>query len=132
MGRGIALVFAYAGHHVTLIDFKPRASEAFDQLAAAAHAEISSTLTSLARLGLFEQTVVDVIAHRVTVVPDGQAGDALAGADVIFEGVPEVPELKRAALARASALAGPQPIIASTTSTILADDLAEEIGRAHV
>ena len=36
-------------------------------------------------------------------------------------------ELKRAVLARASALAGPQPIIASTTSTILADDLATAV-----
>ena len=33
-------------------------------------------------------------------------------------------ELKREALARASALAGPEPIIASTTSTILVDDLS--------
>ena len=43
---------------------------------------------------------------------------------MIFEGVPEVLELKREALARASALAGPRPIIASTTSTILVDDLS--------
>jgi 3-hydroxybutyryl-CoA dehydrogenase len=48
----------------------------------------------------------------------------LPAATVIFEGVPEVLELKREALARASALVGAAPIIASTTSTILADDLA--------
>jgi len=41
--------------------------------------------------------------------------------------VPEVLDLKREALARAAALAGPQPIIASTTSTILVDDLAGAI-----
>src|SRR4030095_5303752 len=50
-------------------------------------------------------------------------GDAL----VIFEGVPEVPDLKQEVLARISALAGPQPIIASTTSTILVDDLAAAV-----
>ena len=33
-------------------------------------------------------------------------------------------ESRRAALARASKLAGPKPIIASTTSTILVDDLS--------
>ena len=33
-------------------------------------------------------------------------------------------DVKRDVLARASALAGPRPIIASTTSTIVADDLA--------
>jgi 3-hydroxybutyryl-CoA dehydrogenase len=124
MGRGIAVVFAYAGHSVTVVDFKPRERADFERLAAAAREEIRNTLASLARLGLFDAHAVDTIARRVSVVPDVQAKDALPAAAVIFEGVPEVLELKREALARASALAGPQPIIASTTSTILADDLA--------
>ena len=124
MGRGIAVVFAYAGHEVAVVDFKPRAQAEFDQLAAAAHAEVRKTLLSLARFGLFEEQSVDAITRRVSVVPESQARNALPSAAVIFEGVPEVPELKREALARASALAGAQPIIASTTSTILADDLA--------
>jgi len=127
MGRGIALVFAYAGHEVTLIDFKPRATEAFERLAATALAEVRDTLTRLARLGLFAESAVDTIARRVSVTPEARAGDALVHAEVIFEGVPEVPELKREALARASALAGPAPIIASTTSTILADHLADAV-----
>jgi 3-hydroxybutyryl-CoA dehydrogenase len=46
---------------------------------------------------------------------------------VIFEGVPEVLDLKRDVLAAASRLAGSAPIIASTTSTILADDLAAAV-----
>ena len=29
MGRGIAVVFAFAGHDVTVIDFKPRAPDGF-------------------------------------------------------------------------------------------------------
>ena len=29
MGRGIAVVFAYAGHRVALVDFKPRDPAAF-------------------------------------------------------------------------------------------------------
>jgi 3-hydroxybutyryl-CoA dehydrogenase len=124
MGRGIALVFAYAGHNVTLVDFKPRATDAFERLATAALAEVRDTLRRLARLGLFAAAAVDTITRRVSVVPEARGGDPLAHAEVIFEGVPEVPELKREALARASALAGPAPIIASTTSTILADDLA--------
>jgi 3-hydroxybutyryl-CoA dehydrogenase len=41
--------------------------------------------------------------------------------------VPEVLDLKREALARASKLAGPKPIIASTTSTILVDDLSSAV-----
>jgi 3-hydroxybutyryl-CoA dehydrogenase len=124
MGRGIAVVFAYAGHEVTVVDFKPRAPADFERLAAAAQEEVRGTLTSLARFGLFAESAVDKIACRVSVVPDADAKDALPAASVIFEGVPEVLDLKREALARASALAGPRPIIASTTSTILADDLA--------
>jgi len=124
MGRGIAVVFAYAGHHVTVVDFKPRPPADFERLATAAQDEVRGTLRSLARFGLFDESAVETIARRVSVVPDAGAKDALPAATVVFEGVPEVLDLKREALERASALAGPEPIIASTTSTILADDLA--------
>ena len=124
MGRGIAVVFAYAGHDVAVVDFKPRGGQDFERLAASAKEEVRNTLSSLARFGLFDEAHVAAIAARVTVVAQCDAGAALSSAAVIFEGVPEVLELKREVLARASALAGPMPIIASTTSTILADDLA--------
>jgi 3-hydroxybutyryl-CoA dehydrogenase len=127
MGRGIAVVFAYAGHPVTIVDFKPRAPAAFAELAVQARDEVRGTLANLAGCGLFDAIEVDRIAARVTVVPQGEAEPALAAAAVVFEGVPEVLEHKRDALARASALAGPQPIIASTTSTILVDDLAGSV-----
>jgi 3-hydroxybutyryl-CoA dehydrogenase len=129
MGRGIAVVFAYAGHAVKVVDFKPRPRDAFDGLAKEAHAEIRQTLAALARVGLFAEDAIDAIAARVSVVPEREAGAALRSAAVIFEGVPEVLELKREALARASALAGPDPIIASTTSTILVDDLSGAVER---
>ncbi len=67
------------------------------------------------------------IAARVNVVPMAEAEDALRNAAVIFEGVPEVLDLKRDALAEASRLAGPEPIIASTTSTILVNDLSSAV-----
>ena len=127
MGRGIAMVFAYVGHPVSIVDFKPRAADAFGKLAAEAMADIRATLASLAHCGLFNASMVDAIAARVSVVPAAEAGAALSSAAVIFEGIPEVLDLKRAALARASALAGPQPIIASTTSTILVDDLSDAV-----
>src|SRR5262249_28372014 len=129
MGRGIAVVFAYAGHEVAVIDFKPRAKAEFEQLAAAARDEIHRTLSNLARFGLFDEKFVDTIIGRISVLSEAQAKDALSAAAVIFESVPEVLELKRTALAQASALAGSQPIIASTTSTILADDLASAIAQ---
>jgi 3-hydroxybutyryl-CoA dehydrogenase len=124
MGRGIAVVFAYAGHDVALIDCKPRAPTEFEGLADRAHEEIHTTLLDLARFELFDAAHVDAIASRVSVVAQGGAPAALSKSEVIFEGVPEVIELKREVLARASVLAGQGAIIASTTSTILADDLA--------
>ena len=124
MGRGIAVVFAYAGHDVTVVDFRPRTPEDFRQCRAQTLDEIRRTLASLASLGLFALTAVGTIAARVSVVPQAEAAAALATAAAIFEGVPEVLDVKRDTLARASALAGPRPIIASSTSTFLADDLA--------
>jgi 3-hydroxybutyryl-CoA dehydrogenase len=123
MGRGIAVVFAYAGHDVAVIDFKPRARRDFERLAAAVRREVRATLSSLASFGLFDERHVAAIAGRVALVPESAAPSALSSAAVIFEGVPEVLDLKRNVLARASGMAGPAPIIASTTSTILADDL---------
>jgi 3-hydroxybutyryl-CoA dehydrogenase len=127
MGRGIAVVFAYAGHEVAVVDFKPRAPAEFERLADEARHEIRATLQNLAWLGLFDQAHGDAIAARAKVVPEAAAASALSAAAVIFEGVPEVLALKREVLARASALAGPEPIIASTTSTILVDDLSGSV-----
>jgi 3-hydroxybutyryl-CoA dehydrogenase len=127
MGRGIAVVFAYAGHEVTIVDFKPRERADLAKLATEAMAEVRNTLAELATLGLFAAELVDPIAARVRVVGLDEAEAALAAATIIFEGVPEVRDLKREVLARASALAGPGPIVASTTSTILVDELASAV-----
>ena len=124
MGRGIAVAFAYAGHRVAIVDFKARNAEAFDALAEEALGEIQKTLMSLSRFDLLTSADVDQVMTRVRVMPEADAGAALRDAAIIFEGVPEVLDLKRDALAKASRLAGPGPIIASTTSTILVDDIS--------
>ena len=121
MGRGLAVVFAYAGHPVSLVDLKPR--EDAVAWAGAALAEIRGTLEMLVACGMIEAGDVERIAARIRVVPaDGLC--ALAEADVIFEGVPETLEAKQAAFATISAHARADAIIASTTSTILSDTLA--------
>jgi 3-hydroxybutyryl-CoA dehydrogenase len=63
------------------------------------------------------------------VAPESEAQATLSSADVIFEGVPEVLGLKHEALKHCSELAGPKPIIASTTSTILVDDLCSAVAQ---
>jgi 3-hydroxybutyryl-CoA dehydrogenase len=124
MGRGIAVAFAYAGHAVTMIDVKARSAEAFATLEAEALGEVRKTLASLARFGLLAEQDADAVVARVSVVPAQAMATALAGAGIVFEGVPEVVELKREVLAAASACVGPGIIIASTTSTILVDDIS--------
>jgi len=126
MARGIAVVFAYAGHGVRILDVKAREGTAYAETAAAVIAEVRRTLASLADFGLFAAAAVDDIAGLVSVAQEGQAAATLAEAAVVFEAVPEVLELKRQVLARVSALA-PRTIIASTTSTILVDQLADAV-----
>ena len=129
MGRGIAVVFAYAGHKVSLVDLKPRDESAFKRLSEDALGEVRNTLSLLAQFGLFDENAIESLSSRVSVVPEGGAQAALSSASIIFEGVPEVLDLKREALARCAKLAGPKPIIASTTSTILVDDLSGAVDR---
>ncbi|CAN5159912.1 3-hydroxybutyryl-CoA dehydrogenase [soil metagenome] len=124
MGRGIAVAFAYAGHHVAIVDFKARDAASFKAVEADALGEIQKTFASMALFGLLKPTDIDTLMARVRIVPEANAGDALSVAAIIFEGVPELLDLKRDALARCSELAGPTPIIASTTSTILVDDIS--------
>lgn len=127
MGRGIAVAFAYAGHEVAIVDFKPRDADNFKALEAEALGEVRKTFASMARFGLLKDADIEMLVARVRVVPEASAGAALSSSAIIFEGVPEVLDQKREALARASQLAGPEPIIASTTSTILVDDLSSAI-----
>ena len=127
MARGIAVVFAYAGHPVVIVDVKTRDAAGFAAASEAALGEIRGTLKAMARFGLYEEQALGQIVSRVTVVPESGAAAALAGAAVIFECVPEVLDIKREVLARISRIAGPEPTIASTTSTILVDDLSSAV-----
>jgi 3-hydroxybutyryl-CoA dehydrogenase len=129
MGRGIAVAFAYAGHRVVLLDVKERAADGFRALSEAALGEVSATFASLAALGMFDAAAVDMLAARVKLVPAAERGRALGEAEIIFEGVPEILELKREVLAEASRVARPDAIIASTTSTIMVNDIAGSVER---
>ncbi len=120
MGRGIGHVFAWAGYQVDIIDFKPGARE----LREAVLSEIAANLKLLAGLGLANEAQQAAILKRIRVVAHADASAALAQADVLFEGVSETLEAKRDALCRACEHLRPDAIIASTTSSMLADTLA--------
>jgi len=127
MGRGIGQVFAYAGYGVDVVDFKPRAPADGARFRTAALAEIAANLQLLGELGVLDEAQSRTILGRVRVLPLEEAPEALARADVVFEGVTETREAKRDAFARACAHLAPGAIIASTTSSMLADTLAEMV-----
>jgi 3-hydroxybutyryl-CoA dehydrogenase len=127
MGRGIAVAFAYAGYKAMIVDLKERKPTAFAALAAEALQEIRTTFSVLARLGLFEESDVDQLVTRVAIVPEHEAHPALSAASVMFEALPESVDMKRDALARISAQADAEVIIASTTSTIMVDEIATAV-----
>lgn len=124
MGRGLGHVFAHAGYRVDILDFKPRAQEESERLRAAALAEIGSNLALLRDLGVLAEAQRQAILGRIRVLPLDEAPAALAAADFVFEGVTETLQAKRDAFARACAHARPGAVIASTTSSMLADTLA--------
>ncbi len=127
MGRGIAVVFAYAGHDVAVVDFKPRGRWNSSAWPARRWPRFAQRCKTSRGSGCSMRLRSTRSRRASTVVPQAAASDALSTAAVVFEGVPEVLELKREALARASALAVPQAVVASTTSTILVDDLAGSV-----
>ena len=102
MARGIAVVFAHAGHAVSLVDCKPRDAGAFNKLSDEALGEVRDVLTTLSGFGLFDRAALATLMARVSVVPEKDAQPTLSSAAVIFEAVPELPDLKRDVLARAA------------------------------
>ena len=87
-------------------------------------AEIAGCLQMLCALGMFDGARLDGILARIRFAGCGEAAAALAAADVLFEGVPEVLEAKRGAFAAICRHARADAIIASTTSTFLVTELA--------
>ena len=87
--------------------------------------EVSNTLASLARFGCSADDDADAVVARVSVVPAQSTAAALAERRHRVRrrargGRPQA----RGAGARPRSCVGPTPIIASTTSTILVDDLS--------
>src|SRR4051812_44212378 len=100
MGRGMAHAFAYTGHTVRVVDLKPRPPEQAAAVLQAAQAEVARTVGVMAEAGALAPERVDGILARISAYAEPDADAALADADVILEGVPEVMDAKQAAFAR--------------------------------
>lgn len=124
MGRGIALAYALRGRAVTIIDFKPRDEQAWAKLRDDAQEELGLTLRQMADLGALPADDVQACLDLIHLCPLADAAAALSGVQLVYEAVPETLAAKRDALGRLSQLVAPACLIASTTSTMLASELA--------
>ncbi len=124
MGRGIAQVFAFAGHKVSIIDFKDRTSEQTKYLFKESREEIFQNLTLLSSIGLIPPELIDSTMDRIELYALSNSKDIILDADYIFEAVPEVIEVKEQVFKELDSLLTSDVIVASTTSTILSNKLA--------
>ncbi|MEU3333029.1 3-hydroxyacyl-CoA dehydrogenase [Glutamicibacter creatinolyticus] len=106
IGVGFAVVFTRAGYATTIADPGPTRR-------AAIPGELVSRLRTLETYGLLEEPV-EAIANRLHVVAD--ISDAVRGADLVQECVPEREEIKRPLFAQLAELTDEQCIIASSSS----------------
>lgn len=125
MGRGIALSFAYAGYPVSLVDSEQRSDDSFNELVQLSSEELQAELDFLQSVNVISAQQSAEILPRIRILPHQSGSDVLPQADFIFEAVSEVVAIKQSTYAWLSEVAGSQSIIASTTSTMLANTLAE-------
>ena len=124
MGRGIALSFAWAGYAVALVDSEERVPGAFAETAATTAAELKRESRSLADAGIIPHVVADDIETRIEILARANSDATLQTADFIFEAVTEELDIKQSTYAWLGEVSSDSAILASTTSTMLADTLA--------
>ena len=118
MGHGIAQVCAQAGMHVVLSDVS-------EEAVARGIAGIRKMLDKAVEKGKTEAAEAAAVLARVSTSTSVAA--ACAGVDVVIEAVPENLDLKRKVFAEAAAAAGPQALLASNTSSISIDAIAQGV-----
>jgi 3-hydroxybutyryl-CoA dehydrogenase len=120
MGVGICQVLATAGIHTRLVSSTPsRTRASLERLARRTEAHV--------RDGLRSDKIPRQVADHVEAA-DGVA-NAVAAAQVVFEAVPEQPDLKRVVLAEASGAMTASGILATNTSSLPIRSLAEAVAR---
>jgi 3-hydroxybutyryl-CoA dehydrogenase len=118
MGAGIAHVFAMAGSEVRVLESDPNAV-----------ARAGATIDRYASRAASPTADVSEGRARATDVTFVTAVGGLAGADLVIEAVPEEAHLKAAVLADVEQAVGPQTWLASNTSSLSIDALAESLQR---
>jgi enoyl-CoA hydratase / 3-hydroxyacyl-CoA dehydrogenase len=115
MGHGIAQISAMAGYNTTLRDIEqPFLDKAMEK--------IKWSLNKLVEKKKLSQTEAEEIFTRITPVVDLK--QALKGADLLIEAVPEEMNLKRKVYAEVDSLAESKTLYASNTSTLPITEMA--------
>jgi 3-hydroxyacyl-CoA dehydrogenase len=120
IGRSWAIVFAGGGFEVALYDAE---RDIIDK----ARAFVREGLRDLAAQGLLD----DAEAAAARVRPADDLADALDGAILVQENLPERIEAKHAIFSELDRLAAPEVILASSTSTIVASLFTESLEGRH-
>lgn len=117
MGGGIAHAFLLAGSEVVVID-QPHALEE-------SGAGIRRAIATSVDRGTSTRTQAELDA-ALRVSSDRAI---LADRDLVIEAIPEIPELKTAALLEVETLLGADAVLATNTSSLSIDDLAAPLAR---
>jgi L-gulonate 3-dehydrogenase len=122
IGRAWSISFARAGYEVALYDAKPGAAEA-------ALGFVDSVLADLQSNDLLAGHTPEQVRGRITLARD--LGAALDGAVHVQENTPERIDLKIAVFRELDALAGPDTVLASSTSALLPSAFSETLAGRH-
>ncbi len=122
MGRGLGICFALAGWQITLIDSKSRID--WPAYKEGIEAEIAQTFDLLINLDLLPVGSEALMSERIALFPIDEGLSSLSNADLVFEAVPETEVAKKEAFQKLDIVLPPEAIVASTTSTFLADLVA--------
>jgi 3-hydroxyacyl-CoA dehydrogenase len=120
IGRSWACVFAAGGCDVALYDDVAGVGET-------ARVTVTDSLRELADHGLVNDA--EGVAQRVRAAAD--LADALDGATYIQENTPERLDIKRTVFAELDRRSGPEVILASSTSTIVASSFTQTLAGRH-
>jgi 3-hydroxybutyryl-CoA dehydrogenase len=121
MGRGIAAVSVIGGFHTVLQDPSAAALEA-------AAARVSAALEAGSAAGAVEGTVAVAARERLQLVKN--LDEAVKGADLVIEAVPEDIRLKTEIFLRLDQVAKPDAILATNTSSLSITEMAAVTKRA--
>jgi 3-hydroxybutyryl-CoA dehydrogenase len=118
MGQGIAMACLIGGHRVSIVSSKQATvSRGIDQIADGRYG-----LRAAARRGKLQADRVEQLLAMLSGTTNLEEG--VAGADFVFESVPEDRQLKCEVLAAAESATGAQTVLASNTSSIMIAELS--------